>query len=167
MDFSSVQVRPASVEYSRSALPFQVDENLVITIWFGLAGLTAMLGSLPPPLLAAAVASMTNAPETLRCLTGARDIVPANTVRSGGLLLTRWYGLGGGAMDAPAKAGEAAVPEITPAAATMTAMRRPATVVRWVRTDLRAHASTLAMFFICFAPLANCPVGRSPDLRNY
>jgi hypothetical protein len=101
----------------------------------------------------------------ITALACARDAFPRNIVRSGGLLFSCRCGLGGDA-DAPARTGKAVVPEITPAVAAMTAMRRSATAVRWVRTDLHAHANTLALGFIAF-PSALCPVGRSHDMRCY
>jgi hypothetical protein len=68
MDVSFVQVLPPSAEYSRSALLllFQVKLNLVMTIWSGFAGLTAIPGSLPPVLFAAGHRiAMTNTPGAL------------------------------------------------------------------------------------------------------
>jgi len=68
---SSVQVMPPSLEKSRSALAFQVKLNRVIAILVGFTGSTAMLGSVPPAVLALMLGSFVKMPATASF--GARD----------------------------------------------------------------------------------------------
>jgi hypothetical protein len=73
MVVSFVQLIPPSLENSTSALPPPHDaENRVIAIWFGLAGLMAMLGSLPPEELEFRLGSIVNTPAAAAALTAER-----------------------------------------------------------------------------------------------